>query len=163
VVVERWADPSSGSLPPGPQIERPVLAILDREDPPDPPPPVNRARPEPRRIGELVACLIPRGATIQWGPGVIGGAVVDAVGAPVQVRSGLVTEELVALARRGLLPGPAEAAYVWGGPRLWQMTGGSTPVLRLAGVDHIHDLSALSAIETWWPSTPRSRWDSTEW
>ncbi len=157
VVIERWPAPSSSSPgspgspgppgPPGPFLDASVVAVLDRTDPLDPLPPANRAGPEHRRIGELVAGLIPEGATIQWGPGVIGASVVEAVTSPVRVRSGLVTDELVALSRRGLLIGAAEAAYLWGGPDLWEMTGGRTPLLSLLGVEHTHDLTALSAIE----------------
>jgi len=145
VVVERWPDPGAGWG--GPLIEAPVAAVIDRVDPPDLPPPANRAGPEHRRIGELVAGLIPEGATIQWGPGVIGAAVIDAIRSPVRVRSGLVTDELVALSRRGLLVGSAEAAYVWGGADLWELAGGTTSCLNPRGVEYIHDLTALSAIE----------------
>jgi len=160
VIIERWPAPSAsatgaGGVPgaasaagaPGPLLGASVVAVLDRTDPPDPPPPANRAGPEHRRIGELVAGLIPEGATIQWGPGVIGASVIEAITSPVRVRGGLVTDELVALSKRGLLIGAAEAAYVWGGPELWEMAGGSTPLLSLFGVEHTHDLTALSAIE----------------
>jgi acyl-CoA hydrolase len=71
--------------------------------------------------------------------------VVNALARPVRVRSGLVTEELVALASRGLLTGAAEAAYVWGGETLRQMIEAGT--LKLSDVEHIHDISAVSAID----------------
>jgi hypothetical protein len=153
VVVERWPGPARpGSLPvegvDGRMVD--VLEVLDRAEPPDPPPAPAAPGSALERIGALVAGLIPDRATIQWGPGVVGAAVVAAVRSPVRVRSGLVTDELVALARRGLLVGEAEAAYAWGGPELWAMAG--APVspglgLRLRSVEHTHDLTALSTIE----------------
>ena len=91
----------------------------------------------------LAAGLVPEGATIQWGPGVIGASVVAALNNPVRVRSGLVTDELCALARRGLLVGTAEAAYIWGGPDLRAMVEDGSLVLR--GVETVHDVTAISA------------------
>ena len=143
VIIERWPGrPLPGAPPLGPVVAGRVVAVIDRDHPPDPPP-QNRPGPAHRRIGELVADLIPEGATVQWGPGVVGASVVDALARPVRVRSGLVTEELVALASRGLLTGTAEAAYVWGGEggeALRRMI--ETGTLKLSGVEHIHDISA---------------------
>ena len=148
VIIERWPGrPLPGAPPLGPVVAGRVVAVIDRDHPPDPPP-QNRPGPAHRRIGELVADLIPEGATVQWGPGVVGASVVDALARPVRVRSGLVTEELVALASRGLLTGTAEAAYVWGGEggeALRRMI--ETGTLKLSGVEHIHDISAISAID----------------
>lgn len=142
VVVERWqGDP----IPGAPVVSAEVVAVFEREDPPDPPP-----RNEPTSvhhgIGELVASLIPEGATVQWGPGVIGSSVIASLRRPVQVRSGLVTDELVSLEEAGLLQGTAEAAYMWGGPALRGMLEDGR--LRLCGIEHTHDLTAISAVES---------------
>lgn len=139
VLIERWP----GSPPPGAApLENPhVVAVYDRLDPSDPPP-VNRISPEHRRIGQLVAGLIPEGATVQWGPGAVGASVVEAIQKPVRVRSGLVTDELVHLADRGLLIDRAEAAYIWGGPRLKSMIADGKVVPR--PVSYTHDVTALS-------------------
>jgi acyl-CoA hydrolase len=139
-------------LPPGrmaadlrtPAVEGNVVAVLDRAEPPDPPP-SPPSGPAERRIGELVAGLVPEGATIQWGPGRVGASVVAALDKPVAVRSGLVTDELVALNRRGLLAGPAEAAYLWGGAELHALLGEGR--LRMRPVSYTHDLTLLSAID----------------
>ncbi len=140
VVIERWPHPP----PPGRHVlpDCRVLGVYDRGDPPDPPP-ANREEGEHRVIGRLVAGLIPDRATVQWGPGSIGAAVVAALDRPVRVRSGLVTDELVDLAGRGLLIGAAEAAYLWGGPGLQEMVASGR--LRLREIDHTHDLTAISA------------------
>ena len=127
-----------------PPVQGNIVAVIDRTDPPDPPP-APRSGPVERRIGELVAGLVPEGATIQWGPGRIGAAVVDALDHPVAVRSGLVTDELVALARRGLLARPAEAAYLWGGVELHALLGSGQ--LRMRPVSYTHDLTLLSAVD----------------
>jgi acyl-CoA hydrolase len=141
VVIERW--PSDAAPARGEMLPRVVVVgVMDRTDPPDALPD-NRLGPEERTIGRLVAGLIPSGATVQWGPGAIGAAVVDSLDRPVRVRSGLVTDELVALAGRRLLEGPAEAAYLWGGPDLHSMVGSGDLVLR--PVSHTHDLTMISA------------------
>lgn len=145
VVVERWPGtppPMAAALP-----ECRILGVLDREDPPDPPP-ANAAGAAHREIGRIVAGLIPEGATVQWGPGSVGAAVVSALASQakaVAVRSGLVTDELADLAASGLLAGEAQAAYLWGSSRLAAMADSGS--LRLEPVSHIHDLSAISAVE----------------
>lgn len=145
VVIERWdRSPGQGGIAEGPALPPcRVVEVIDRTDPPDDLPD-NRYGPEHAAIGRLVAELIPDGATIQWGPGAIGAAVVGALSRPVRVRSGLVTEELVDLDRRGLLAEPAVAAYLWGGPDLHAMAGSGRLVL--TDIGHTHDLTAISAI-----------------
>ena len=144
VIVERWP---AGALLPARGPELPpcrLLGVIDREEPPDPPP-VNRTGPAHEAVGRLVADLIPEGATVQWGPGAVGASVVDALDRPVRVRSGLVTDELVPLAGRGLLAAPAEAAYLWGGQQLHAMVDEGRLVLKELG--YTHDLTAISATE----------------
>ena len=141
VIVERWPGPPRPGFPP---LDARVHAVINRTDPADPPP-SGAARAEHRRIGELVASLIPEGATIQWGPGVVGASVISALRVPVRVRSGLVTDELVALEAAGLLAAPAEAAYLWGGERLHAMIADERLLLR--DVEVTHDLTAISRIE----------------
>lgn len=142
VVIERWPGPPPAGRPVLPDCH--ILGVYDRSDPPDPPQ-SSRIGEAHRSIGRLVAGLVPEGATVQWGPGAIGAAVVDALERPVRVRSGLVTDELADLAARGLLIGEAESAYLWGGPALHDMVAAGT--LRLREVDHTHDLTAISAVE----------------
>jgi acyl-CoA hydrolase len=141
VIIEQWPGPPPRGAP---LVEGRVIQAVPRADPPDPPP-RNRFGPEHGVIGALVAGLVPEGATIQWGPGVVGASVVAALTRPVKVRSGLVTDELYDLARRGLLMGVAEAAYLWGGSDLKEMVEDGTLVLR--GVDTIHDITAISGTE----------------
>lgn len=143
VVIERWPGPAPRGRPALPDCR--VVGVYDRFDPPDPPQ-SSRIGSEHRAVGRLVAQLVPPGATVQWGPGAIGAAVVDALETPVRVRSGLVTEELSQLAARGLLLGEAETAYLWGGADLHEMV--VTGRLRLREIDHTHDLTAISAVDS---------------
>jgi acyl-CoA hydrolase len=149
VVIEQWDGPAPRGSPAVGDIPGRLAGVIDRGDPPDPRP-VNRPGPEHRRIGELVAALVPEGSTIQWGPGVTGASVVAELAAartPVRVRSGLVTDELLDLQRAGALIGVAEAAYMWGSTALAALASGDEPHLRLVGVEYTHDITAISAIE----------------
>jgi acyl-CoA hydrolase len=141
VVIERW--PAGAALRGAPLIEGNVVEIIDRVEGPDPAQVVAPSDAE-LTIAARVAALVPAGAVIQWGPGTLGAAFVDAVAVPVGVHSGVVTEELVGLARRGLLVGTAEAAYLWGGPDLAALVAGGR--LRLAPVSRTHDLTRLGSM-----------------
>ncbi len=140
VVVEVVEAPDVDS----PVVPGPVTEVLERAAPLDDPP-VPRVGEAERTIGELVAGLIPDGATVQWGPGTVGAAAVRAIDRPVRVLSGLVTDELVGLAERGLLVGQAESTYMWGGPALRQL--GEAGAIRLRGVEVTHDPRRLAAVE----------------
>ncbi len=142
VVVERWPGKARPGQPLLPECE--VLGVVERAEPADPAPTV-RSGPVQLAIGRHVAGLIPPRATLQWGPGAIGAAVVSCLDTPVSVHSGLVTDELADLEARGLLTGPARAAYVWGGESLSAMIAGGR--LELIEVSESHDLTAVSSIE----------------
>jgi acyl-CoA hydrolase len=141
VVIERWPGPPAAGAP---RVEGTIVGVYDRGEPPDEPP-QPEVGPVERRIGRLVASLVPDRATVQWGPGTIGAAVVAALQRPVAVWSGLVTDEVVGLERRGLLAGPARAAYLWGSADLAALRQAGR--LLLEPVERTHDLSALSARE----------------
>ena len=142
VVVERWPGKARPGHPLLPECE--VLGVVERAEPADPAPTV-RSGPVQLAIGRHVAGLIPPRATLQWGPGAIGAAVVSCLETPVSVHSGLVTDELADLEARGLLAGPARAAYVWGGERLSAMTADGR--LEFIEVSESHDLTAAASIE----------------
>ncbi len=95
-------------------------------------------------IGAAAAALVPPRATIQYGVGAVCEAVIGALDVPVQVRSGLASDAVVDLDRRGLLTGRAEAAYAWGGDGLAALSAGGK--LRLVPVDMSHDVGRLAAI-----------------
>ncbi len=109
-----------------------------------------RARgPRPPRavemyIGAAAAALVPPRATIQYGAGAVCEAVIARLERPVQVCSGLVTEAIVQLDRRGLLAGRAQATYAWGGDELAALSAGGK--LLLVPVEDSHDVGRLAAI-----------------
>jgi acyl-CoA hydrolase len=108
------------------------------------PPAARPPGPVERLIADLVAALIPAGATVQHGPGAMADAVMAAITRPVGVWSGVVTESLADLAARGLLLGQATTAYLWGGTRLEELVRAGD--LRVVPVTETHDLGRLAAI-----------------
>lgn len=108
------------------------------------PPARAEVMPEDQIIGDLVAALIPSGATIQYGPGAIADAVIEVISHPVRVWSGLATDALIRLADRGLLVGSATATYLWGGPALTTMA--SEGDLRICPIEETHDLGTLASL-----------------
>lgn len=95
-------------------------------------------------IGAQVASLIPDGATIQFGPGGIGEGIVASIDRPVGIWSGLITDGVAELARRGLLRDVAEGAYLWGGAPLDALAAEGRLALR--SVSEIHAIGRLAAI-----------------
>lgn len=127
-----------------PAIPGEVVGVIEASTPPG----AGRGRqPTPLEltIGATAAGLVPPRATIQYGAGAICEAVIATLDVPVQVRSGLASEALVDLDRRGLLAGRAEAAYAWGGDDLTALSAGGK--LRLVPVEVSHDVGRLAGIE----------------
>jgi acyl-CoA hydrolase len=96
-----------------------------------------------RRIGALVASLVPDDATLQFGPGGIGEGISGSLRRPVRIRSGLLTDAMAILHERGLLLAPAVAAYTWGGASIIRLA--EAGMLRLAPVSETNDSSAVAA------------------
>lgn len=96
-------------------------------------------------IGAMVADLIPPGATLELGVGTICDAAAAALSAGVRIRSGVVTDALVRLHRRGLLLDRAEATFAWGGDGLAALSAAGQ--LRIVPSDHSHDIDRLAAFD----------------
>lgn len=96
-------------------------------------------------IGARVAELIPPGATLELGVGTVVDAAAAALAVGVRIRSGLVTDALVRLDRRGLLLDRAETTYAWGGDGLAAL--GAAGRLRLVPSDLSHDIDRLAGFE----------------
>jgi acyl-CoA hydrolase len=107
-------------------------------------PPAPETGPTEAAIAARVAALVPEGATVEYGAGALPDAVVRALDRPVAVRTGLATDAIVALEERGMLVGPAVAAYLWGGPRLGDLAAGGA-VVRVP-ISETHDPGRLAAI-----------------
>ena len=97
-----------------------------------------------RRIGGLVASLVPDDATLQFGPGGIGEGIASSLQRPVHIRSGLLTDAMASLHGRGMLLTPAVAAYTWGGEPIRRLADAG--MLRLAPVSETNDSSAVASI-----------------
>jgi hypothetical protein len=131
--VER---PTLPALEVGPALPADRMTIVGASD--APPATVTYADPtdELRELGARVAALIPEGARIQYGPGPVGTAVLDALEVPVRIDTGMITDPVMDLERRGLLLGPAFGPYVAGTPAHYDWCAGH---VELAGVEVTHD------------------------
>jgi acyl-CoA hydrolase len=137
-------DPDGAELV-GPPIEGPIVATVSRPPADRPLPPSRRPDEVELAVGRHVAAVLPHDPTLQLGPGSIGAGVVAALEHPVRIWSGLVTEAMADLDRRGLLRGAVTAGYVWGGPAVAAVARAGK--LRLLPVEETHDVSRVAAID----------------
>jgi len=109
--------------------------------------PAARPTPEHTAIAGQVARLLTSGCRLQWGPGQLGSAVVDAVRVPVRADSGLLGDAVVDLDERGLLVGDPVATYLAGSRRLhaWADARGHAGHPVLHRIEHTHDPVRLLA------------------
>ncbi len=128
----------------GPTVDGNVVAVLPRQGATPAPVPQRLADDVDRRIGELVASLVPDDATLQFGPGGIGEGIASSLQRPVHIRSGLLTDAMASLHGRALLLAPAVAAYTWGGAPIERLAAAG--MLRLAPVSVNNDSSAVAAV-----------------
>jgi len=127
-----------------PPIPGEVLAVVD--SPPVPTvPPGRPPTPAEKAIGAAVAGLVPPGAALEFGLGTICDVAAARLDIGVRIRSGMVTDSLVDLDRRGLLLDRAEATYAWGGDGLAALSAGGR--LRLVPSDRSHDIDRLAGLE----------------
>ena len=103
--------------------------------PAKPPEPIHEA------LADMVLKLVPDGARLQYGPGQLGTALLSRTTKPLHIDTGLLTDAVVDLDRRGLLVGTPSATYLLGSEALYRWADGR-PILR--GIDHTHDHSRLS-------------------
>lgn len=97
-------------------------------------------------IGERVAALVPEGAALQYGPGAVGRAVLSSISHPVRVWSGVLTDAVVELERRGMLIGDPLATYAVGTHELYDWMDGRSLLHR---VERTHDVTALAQAGIW--------------
>jgi Acetyl-CoA hydrolase/transferase C-terminal domain len=104
---------------------------------------VPEREPEPihNALADAVLRLIPDGARIQYGPGQLGTALLRRARVPLHIDTGLLTDAVVDLDRRGLLAGAPSATYLLGSDSLYDWADGR-PILH--GLDYTHDLTRLS-------------------
>jgi hypothetical protein len=99
--------------------------------------------PEPIHdaLADGVLQLLPEDARIQYGPGQLGTALLRRAQVPLHIDTGLLTDAVVDLDRRGLLAGTPSATYLLGSDALYDWANGRA-ILR--GLDYTHDLTRLS-------------------
>ncbi|BBY39977.1 hypothetical protein MMAN_41110 [Mycobacterium mantenii] len=99
--------------------------------------------PEPVHdaLADEVLRFVPAGARLQYGPGQLGTALLQRAQVPLRLDTGLLTDAVVDLDRRGLLVGEPSATYLLGSDVLYDWADGR-PILR--SVAHTHDLTRLS-------------------
>lgn len=127
-----------------PPIPGEILAVVEGPSLPLSPP-GRPATATEDAIGAAVAALIPPGATLELGLGTICDAAAGALDVGLRIRSGMVTDTLVRLDRRGLLLDRAEATYAWGGDDLAALSAAGR--LRLVPSDLTHDIDRLAGFE----------------
>jgi Acetyl-CoA hydrolase/transferase C-terminal domain len=140
----------------------PVLAIVDRNTPcADAGPPLDStavtvighssdgplqfpsADPEPvyESLADAVMGFVPDGARLQYGPGQLGTALLMRSQRALRIDTGLLTDAVVDLDRRGLLAEIPSATYLLGTKTLYDWADGK-PILR--GIEYTHDINRLS-------------------
>jgi len=107
--------------------------------------PVEMASVVPNAVHEALADavlrFVPEGARLQYGPGMLGTALLNRTQRPVRIDTGLLTDAVVDLDTRGLLIGMPSATYLLGTDTLYRWADGK-PILH--GIDYTHDLTRLS-------------------
>lgn len=130
--------PAAGALPP---LDPSAIEVLGTVDgglvhlPERQPEPIHEA------LADAVLRFVPEGVRLQYGPGQLGTALLQRTRVPLHIDTGLLTDAVVDLDRRGLLAGTPSATYLLGSEVLYRWADGR-PILR--GLDHTHDLTRLS-------------------
>jgi acyl-CoA hydrolase len=91
-------------------------------------------------LADAVLRFVPNGARLQYGPGQLGTALLSRATRPLRIDTGLLTDSVVDLDRRGLLAGTPSATYLLGTDTLYQWAEGR-PILR--GIGYTHDVTRL--------------------
>ncbi len=99
--------------------------------------------PEPvyDALADAVLAFLPPGARLQYGPGPLGAALLRRAQVPLHIDTGLLTEAVIDLDRRGLLAGVPSATYLMGTEDLYRWSD-SRPILR--GIEHTHNQTRLA-------------------
>jgi acyl-CoA hydrolase len=100
--------------------------------------------PEPGNdaLADAVLRFVPEGARLQYGPGQLGTALLRRTAVPLRIDTGLLTDAVVDMDKRGMLIDIPSATYLFGTEELYDWADGK-PILR--GIDYTHDLTRLSS------------------
>ena len=128
----------------GPVIEGNIVATVARPVSSGPGPVPRPPDAVDREIGRTVASLLPRECTLQVGPGGVADAILDSLDQPVHIWSGILSDAIAQLYRRGLIVGEVTGAYVWGREVAELAAAGR---LRVRPLEETHDLTVISSID----------------
>jgi acyl-CoA hydrolase len=133
-------DDTAPSASAEPALDAGQVRVLGRAG--DGPAHVHR-EPEPLHdaLADAVLRFVPAGARLQYGPGQLGTALLRQARVPLRIDTGMLTDAVVDLERRGLLLGEPSATYLVGTDVLYDWADGR-PIL--SGIEHTHDLTRLS-------------------
>jgi acyl-CoA hydrolase len=134
-------DTSAPAADAGPALDQPDIEVLGTVGSGPARAPERDPEPIHEALADAVLQLLPEGARIQYGPGQLGTALLRRAQMPLQIDTGLLTDAVVDLDRRGLLAGTPSATYLLGSDLLYDWADGR-PILR--GLDYTHDLTRLS-------------------
>jgi len=95
-----------------------------------------------RVIGSHLAPFIGEGSRLQFGPGPLGAGILESLRVPVHVDTGVITDAVPMLERRGLLLGRPVAPYMGGSEALYEWAAGRDVVFRL---EVTHDQKRLGS------------------
>lgn len=135
--VDSAAPAASGEAP----LDSARVQVVGQTD--DGPIVLRPKEPEPvhEALAERVLRFVPAGARLQYGPGQLGTALLRKVEVPLRIDTGLLTDAVVELDRRGLLMGEPSATYLIGSETLYEWADGRRI---LHGIDYTHDPTRLS-------------------
>ncbi|BBY83735.1 acetyl-CoA hydrolase [Mycolicibacterium pulveris] len=92
-------------------------------------------------LADAVLKFIPAGARLQYGPGSVGTALLRRAQVPLRIDTGMLTDAVVDLDRRGLLEGTPSATYLAGTDKLYRWAD-DRAILR--GIEFTHDQTRLA-------------------
>jgi hypothetical protein len=144
VPVLAIVDDSSPCADAGPPLDRAVVHVSGRSG--EGPAGMTQKVPEPVHdaLADAVLRFVPEGARLQYGPGQLGTALLRRTPVPLRIDTGLLTDAVIDMDKRGMLIEIPSATYLFGTEELYDWADGK-PILR--GIDYTHDLTRLSSGE----------------
>jgi acyl-CoA hydrolase len=125
----------------GPRLDPAMMQVVGCSD--DGPLQMPQKEPDPvhEALADNVLRFVPEGAQLQYGPGPLGTALLNRTTVPLRIDSGLLTDAVVNLDRRGMLIGTPSATYLLGTDELYHWADGKRI---LHGTEYTHDAARLA-------------------
>jgi acyl-CoA hydrolase len=141
VRVMAVVDVNSPAADAGPPLDPAIVDVVGYSD--DGPLRIPQKRPDPvhEALADNVLRFVPDCAQLQYGPGPLGTALLNRTTVPLRIDTGLLTDAVVDLDRRGMLIGTPSATYLLGTEKLYDWADGKQI---LHGTEYTHDAARLS-------------------